>query len=261
MRVLFRTLSMLVLGIGLLAAESITVYSARHYGGDTDLFGAFTEATGIEVQVLEAKGSALLARIQHEGANCPADVLLTVDAGRLGAAADAGIFQPVRSERLEEHIPADWRHPLGHWFGYGKRARVVVYHPERVDPSRISTYRDLADERFRGRLVVRSSSNIYNQSLLAAMIARHGVAAAEAWAAGIVANMARPPQGNDRAQIKAVAAGEADVAIVNHYYHAKMLESDDPEQIAAAKAVAVHFPGQEDGSGAHLNISGAGLLT
>lgn len=244
------------------AQASITIYSARHYGGDADLFGAFEQATGIKVAVLEAKGGALLERIKREGANCPADILLTVDAARLGAADAAGVFQPTTSTTLEAAIPAPFRHPQGHWFGFGKRCRVIVYAPERVDPQDMATYRDLARPQFRGALVVRSSSNAYNQSLLAGLIARHGQDAARAWAAGVVANMARSPQGNDRAQIKAVASGEADLAIVNHYYYARMLVSEDASEAAAAQAVRIHFPGQgADSAGVHVNISGAGVLT
>jgi iron(III) transport system substrate-binding protein len=254
------TLLLICLG-GLAAQEQLTVYSARHYGGDADLFAAFERASGIKVQVLEAKSGALIERIQREAANCPADVLLTVDAAMLGAADAAGVFQALRSPALEAAIPTHLRHPEGHWFGFGKRFRVIAYAPERVDPATIRNYQDLAGPAFAGRIVVRSSGNEYNQSLLAALIERHGAEQAQAWAAGVLANLARPPQGNDRSQIKAVAAGEADLAIVNHYYYAGMLTSADAEEAAAAKAVKLHFPGQgENGSGAHVNISGAGLL-
>lgn len=255
--------TLLLLGIACLPAqETVTVYSARHYGGDADLFGAFEKQTGIAVEVLEDKGGALLEKIKREGANCPADVLITVDAARLGAADQAGVFQPVSAPELTSSIPASLRHPEGHWFGFGRRARITVIAPDRVDRSAINDYLDLADERFRGRIVVRSSGNVYNQSLLAGLIARHGEATAKQWAAGVLANMARAPQGNDRAQIKAVAAGQADIAIVNHYYYARMLNSDDPAEVAAAKKVVLHFPGQgADGHGAHVNISGAGVLT
>lgn len=241
-------------------SESITVYSARHYGGDADLFGAFTKETGISVNIVEAKGGALLEKIKAEGENCPADILLTVDAARLGAADNDGVFQAVKSEILNQRLPASMRHPEGHWFGFGRRARVTVIAPERVKPSDIENYDDLTDEKFKGRIVVRSSGNVYNQSLLADIIARQGAPAATDWAKGVLRNMARKPQGNDRAQIKAVAAGEADVAIVNHYYFARMVHSEDPAERAAAAKVSVHFPGQNDGSGVHVNISGAGLL-
>ena len=243
------------------AQETVTVYSARHYGGDADLFGAFTKATGIKVDILEAKGGALFEKIKNEGENCPADLLLTVDAARLGAAQSAGLFQAIHSDVLESALPSQMRHPEGYWYGLGKRARITVVAPERVDTSKIANYSDLADPQFKGRIVVRSSSNVYNQSLLADIIARHGTEKATAWAAGVLSNMARDPKGNDRAQIKAVAAGEADIAIVNHYYFAKMVNSSDPAEVEAAKKVAVHFVGQgEGGSGAHVNISGAGVL-
>jgi len=251
-----------VLGLGVVGqAQEITVYSARHYGGDADLFGAFEARTGIKVNVLEAEGGALLERIKHEGRNCPADILITVDAARLGAADAAGLFQPVDSDVLQQALPASLRHPEGHWFGFGKRSRVLVIAPERVDAAELGNYMDLAHPRFKGRIVVRSSDNVYNQSLFADMLVRHGEAKATAWARGVLANMARPPQGNDRAQIRAVASGEADIAIVNHYYYANMLDSQDPSEVAAARKVVVHFPGQgEGGDGAHLNISGAGVL-
>ena len=244
-----------------IAAESITVYSARHYGGDADLFGAFTEKTGIEVTVIEAKGGALLEKIKNEGENCPADILLTVDAARLGAAEEAGIFQPVISETLNAELPDQMRHPEGLWYGFGRRVRIAVIAPERVDPATLSSYEDLADPTHKDQIVVRTSSNVYNQSLMAAMISRMGEEDATAWAKGVVENMARSPQGNDRAQIRAVASGEADIAIVNHYYLAPMLASDDPAEREAAEKVQVRFLGQgEDGEGAHVNVSGAGLL-
>lgn len=245
----------------LLSAESITVYSSRHYGGDADLFGAFTRQTGIEVNVLEAKGDALLERIKHEGKNCPADVLITVDAARLGAAEQAGLFQPMVSEALTASLSEEMRHPEGLWYGLGRRVRIAVIAPDRVDTDKLSTYADLASPEFRDRIVVRSSSNVYNQSLLAALIARMGTEEAQQWAKGVLANMARNPQGNDRAQIRAVAAGEADVAIVNHYYLARMMASEDAAEKEASTKVAVHFLGQgENGGGAHVNVSGAGAL-
>lgn len=245
----------------LAAAETLNVYSSRHYGGDADLFGAFTAATGIEVNVVEAKGPALIARIRREGANCPADILITVDAGGLGAAVNAGILQGVESDALNAAIPADLRDAEGRWFAFGKRARIIAYNPATVSTDQLPmTYEDLATPTWRGRIAVRSSSNIYNQSLLASLIYHHGAAGAQAWAEGVVANMAREPQGNDRAQIRAVAAGEADIAIVNHYYYAKMLYSDNAEEVEVANQVAMHFLGQaEGGRGAHVNISGAGI--
>lgn len=260
MKISFTLFLCLLASLGF-AQDKVVVYSARHYGGDADLFGAFTKKTGIKVEVIEAKGGALLEKIKNEGKNSPADVLITVDAARLGAADAERIFQPVTSETLTSAIPEDFRHPQGHWFGFGKRVRVTVIAPDRVKPSDIPDYASLAQPEFRRRIVVRSSSNVYNQSLLADLIERMGEKEAQVWAAGIVRNMARRPKGNDRAQIKAVASGEADVAIVNHYYFARMLNSSDAEEVAAAKKVAVHFPGQgTNGDGVHVNISGAGLL-
>ncbi len=240
----------------------LNIYSARHYGGDADLFGAFEKQTGIKVKVIEAKDGALRERIRREGKGCPADVLIMVDAGNLGMADRDGMFQPTQSAALIEALPENLRHPQGHWFGFGKRSRIIIYHPGRVKAAELPTYQGLTDPKWKGRIVIRSSSNIYNQSLLAAMVARYGEQEAEAWARGVVANMARSPQGNDRAQIKAVASGEADLAVVNHYYYAKMLASSDPAEVKAANAVAIHFPDQgTDGKGAHTNISGAGVLT
>lgn len=246
--------------VQLLAAATVNVYSSRHYGGDTELYAAFTARTGIKVQVVEAKSGALIARVKAEGAGCPADLLILTDAGNLGQAAAGGLLQDYGSATVNQELPARFQHPDRLWVGLGRRHRIVFYHPERVAEAELPSYLGLADPKWRGRIVVRSSSNIYNQSLLASLIARHGAAKAEEWAAGVVANFARPPQGNDRAQIAAVAAGEADLAIANHYYYAKMLHSDDAAQVAAAKAVQPHFPAQGDGQpGAHTNITGAGI--
>ncbi|NET74237.1 MAG: extracellular solute-binding protein, partial [Sphaerospermopsis sp. SIO1G2] len=221
----------------------------------------FNAGFGCEVEVVEAKGGALLQRIQNEGEACPADVLITVDAGNLGLVDAAGLFQPVKSAAIEAAVPAQYRHANGNWVGYGIRSRVMVYNPKTVKVEDLpNSDIDLIDDKWRGRIAIRSSSNMYNQSLLASIIAAHGPEKARQWAAGMVQNFARQPQGNDRAQIKAVAAGEADIAVVNHYYVAKMIHSDDAEQTAAVAKVALHFPGQSDQSGAHANISGAGIL-
>ncbi|TVR45706.1 MAG: extracellular solute-binding protein [Planctomycetota bacterium] len=246
---------------GILPAAELNIYSARHYDDDRNLFEAFTEKTGIRVNLVEDSGDKLLARIRAEGRNSPADLFITVDAGRLAAADRMGIFQPVKSEVLESAIPEQLRHAEGHWFAFGKRYRIIVYAKDRVDPSELSTYEDLVHERWRGRILVRSSSNVYNQSLLAAMIATHGQAAAESWARGLVANFARAPQGGDRPQIAAVAAGAGDVAIVNHYYALQMRDSGDPAQEAVWGKIGLFFPNQGEGErGTHTNVSGAGLL-
>lgn len=241
------------------AQEVVNVYSARHYDSDYDLFTRFTEETGIQVNIIEAGADELIERIISEGQNSPADVLITVDAGRLWRADDAGLLAAVDSPALTEAIPANLRHPEGKWFGLTQRARGIVYSTERVDPSELSTYEDLASETWRGRLCVRSSTNIYNISLTAAIIANHGADAAQEWANGIAQNLARAPQGGDTDQIRAVAAGECDIALVNHYYLARLRDSSDPADQAVAEAVDIFFPNQ-DGRGTHVNISGAGVL-
>ena len=239
-------------------AGEVNVYSHRHYDTDQQLFDRFTEETGIQVNVVTASADELITRLETEGESSPADVLITVDAGRLHRALERGLLQPVRSPTLTGNVPAHLRHPEGYWYGLTQRARIVVYAEDRVDPSNLSTYAGLTDGRWDDRILIRSSSNVYNQSLLASLIAHLGEEQAEAWAAGIVENMAREPQGGDRDQIRAVAAGEGDLAVVNTYYLGRMLNSDDPQDRAAGEAVRVFFPNQ-DGRGAHVNVSGAGV--
>jgi iron(III) transport system substrate-binding protein len=240
------------------ASGVVNVYSHRHYEADRELFRRFTAATGIEVQVVTASADELITRLRNEGAASPADVLITVDAGRLHRAASEGLLQPVRTEALESNVPARFRDPAGHWYGLTQRARVLVYHRDRVDPSTLSGYGSLAAPEWRGRVLVRSSSNVYNQSLLAGLIARDGGESAERWAAGVVRNLARAPRGGDTDQLKLVAAGAGDVALVNTYYLARLAESSDPEDRRAAARLAVHFPDQA-GAGTHVNVSGAGV--
>jgi iron(III) transport system substrate-binding protein len=182
-----------------------------------------------------------------------------VDAGNLWRADEAGILDSVDSEVLTTAIPENLRHPEGKWFGLATRARVIVYNKETVSPEELSTYEDLASETWQGRLCIRSSTNIYNQSLLASIIASDGEEAAETWAQGIVNNMAREPEGGDTDQIKAVAAGECDVAVSNHYYLARLLASEDPADQEVANAVGIFFPNQDD-RGTHVNISGAAVV-
>jgi len=245
-------------GAATAAAQEVNVYSARHYDTDNALYERFTEETGIAVNVIEGGSDELIERIRAEGVNSPADVLITVDAGRLWRAEEAGVFQPVSSERLDDRVPEHLRHPDGLWYGLTKRARVIYYNREDGAPEGVETYEDLAT--FDGTVCIRSSSNIYNQSLLASMIAAHGAEAAEDWAAGVVDNFARPPAGNDRAQIRGVAAGECTVAVANTYYIGHMLsEGADPADAEAAPLVDFLFPNQ-DGRGTHVNISGAGVV-
>jgi iron(III) transport system substrate-binding protein len=253
----------IVFAFALLASASaqgvVNVYSARHYDSDQTLFDLFTAQTGIEVNLIEAGADELIERIRSEGANSPADVIVTVDAGRLWRADEAGLLASVDSDALEAAIPASLRHPEGHWFGYSQRARGLVYSLDRVDPADLSTYEDLADEAWRDRVCIRSSTNIYNISLTASIIATAGVDAAQAWADGLATNLARNPQGGDTDQIRAVAAGEGDVAIVNHYYLARLIASSDAGDQAVAAAVGWFFPNQDD-RGTHVNVSGAGVV-
>jgi iron(III) transport system substrate-binding protein len=241
------------------AAQEVNLYSSRHYDTDVALYDAFTEQTGIAVNLIEGDADQLIERIKAEGRNSPADLLITVDAGRLWRADEAGLLQPVSSTVLEERIPAELRHPEGKWFGLSQRLRGVVYAKDRVDPSEITSYEDLAEPEWQGRICIRSSTNVYNQSLVASMIEADGVEATEAWAQKLVDNLARPPQGGDTDQIKAVAAGECDLAVVNHYYFVRLIEAETAEDRALADQVGIVFPNQ-DGRGAHANVSGAGVV-
>jgi iron(III) transport system substrate-binding protein len=240
------------------AGEEVNIYSSRHYDTDQQLWDGFTKKTGIEVNLIEGDADQLIERIKAEGRNSPADILITVDAGRLWRAEQAGILQPVKSKILEERIPANLRHPEGLWFGVSKRVRIIIYAKDRVQPGAIKTYEELADPKWRGRICMRSSTNVYNQSLVASMIAADGLEATEQWAKGLVANFARPPQGADTDQIRAVAAGECDISVVNHYYLVRLIESDDEDDRAVAAKIGIVFPNQA-GRGAEANISGAGV--
>ena len=240
------------------AAGEVNVYSARHYDTDLALYERFTEQTGIDVNLIEGNSDGLIERIGNEGELSPADMLITVDAGRLWRAQQQGVFQPVASELLNERVPAHLREPGGHWFGLSKRVRVVVYNKAAGLPDGLADYEDLADERLRDKVCMRSSGNIYNLSLLGSLVEHHGEEAAEAWAKGVVANFHRSPQGNDTAQLRAVAAGECGVSVANTYYIGRLLGSGDADDRAVADAVGVLFPNQDD-RGAHVNISGAGV--
>ncbi|MGS2744833.1 Fe(3+) ABC transporter substrate-binding protein [Halomonas sp. LS-001] len=240
-------------------ADEVNVYSARHYDSDEALYQAFTDETGIEVNVIEGDSDQLIERIQREGIASPADIMMTVDAGRLWRAEQEGIFQSVDSEVLNERLPESMRHPEGKWFGFSQRTRVIYYNRENFDPSQISSYEDLADPQFEGQVCIRSSNNIYNQSLLASLIEHHGEEGAQEWAEGVVNNMARDPEGGDTDQIRGVASGECDLAVGNHYYYVRLLHSDDDADREAARKVGIIFPNQE-GRGTHVNVGGAGLV-
>lgn len=236
----------------------VNIYSSRHYDTDLALYDDFTAQTWIKVNRIEAGADALIERVVSEGEYSPADILITVDAGRLWRAEEAGILAPVQSKLLEERLPDHLRHPDGLWFGLSKRARIVIYNKKQGRPANLNNYGDLANPEHKNEICVRSSSNIYNISLLSAIIAHEGVEKAEQWTKGVVANFARPPQGNDTSQISAVASGECRISIVNSYYLARFADGDDQAKKEFAE-IGIIFPDQET-RGTHVNISGAGLL-
>ena len=243
------------------AAEEpvLNLYSARHYQTDEALYDNFTKATGIRINRIEAGDEQLVERLKNEGAGSPADVLLIVDAARLWQAQQLGLFQPVASAVLNERIPEKYRDPAGNWFGLSYRARVIVYNKAMADRADAATYDALAGPRNKGKVCTRSGSHPYNLSLIASQIAHLGEAKAEAWAKGVVANMARMPKGGDTDQIKAVAAGECAVALTNSYYYARLMRSTQPADREVVAKTALVFPDQE-GFGTHVNVSGAGVL-
>lgn len=236
----------------------VNLYTDRHYESDDALYQKFTDQTGIKVNVVKGKPDELLERLKTEGADSEADLLVLADAGKLHQAKIAELLQTASSETLNTNIPEKFRDRDGQWYGMTKRARVIIYSKERVNPTDLSTYADLTETRWEKRVLIRSSENVYNQSLLASFIELNGTDAAKAWAAGIVKNMARDPEGGDRDQAKAIVAGLGDVAVMNTYYFGQMLNSSDEEEKKVAEALGVFFPDQ-DGSGTHVNISGIGL--
>jgi iron(III) transport system substrate-binding protein len=240
------------------AAGEVNLYSARHYDSDLPLYERFTAETGIKINRIEGKADELVARMKSEGASSPADLFITADAGALWRAQQAGLFQPVQSEALTAAVPANLREPGGNYYGVSKRARVVAYDPAKVKAEEVDTYEELASPRFRGKLCVRSSDNVYNLSLMGALIQAWGEPKAEEWARGIVANLARQPEGGDRDQIKAVGAGLCEVAITNSYYFIRMATGEDQADRAVAGKLRLAFPSL-DGQGSHVNISGAGV--
>ncbi len=243
------------------AAQSggeVNLYTSRHYDSDTALYERFERETGIKVNRIEGNADQLIARMRAEGAQSPADLFITADAGALWRAQQAGLFQPVQSAALGERVPENLREPAGNWYGFSRRARVVAYDQNKVRPEEVDTYEELASPRFRGKLCVRSSDNVYNLSLMGALIEAWGEQKAEQWARGIVANMARPPEGGDRDQIRAVGAGQCEVAITNSYYYIRMANGEDANDRAITQRVKLAFPSL-DGQGAHVNISGGGV--
>ena len=239
-------------------AQEVNLYTARHYDSDQALYDRFTEETGIKINRIEGRADELVARMTSEGANSPADLFITADAGALWRAQQAGLFQPIESETLGGRIPANLREPGGHWYGFMRRARVVAYDSTKVRPEEVDDYAKLATPRFKGRICVRSSDSVYNLSLVGALIEAWGAEKAGEWVEGIVANMARPPEGGDRDQIRAVNAGVCEVAITNSYYYIRMATGDDADDRAVTDKVKLAFPSL-DGQGAHVNISGGGV--
>lgn len=239
-------------------ASEVNVYSARHYPSDLQLFDLFTKETGIAVNLISGTGAELMERIKLEGEESPCDIFITVDAGNLWRAQDEGVYQAVSSPNLEQHIPANMREPSGLWYSFAKRARVFVYDTAKVKAEDLSTYEDLSSDKWKGRVLIRSSNNIYNQSLVASIIENDGAEKTEAWCKGIVANMARPPKGGDIDQINALVAGEGDLAVSNTYYFARMLSGDDEALKAKLASCKIFFPNQND-RGTHVNVSGAGV--
>ncbi len=236
----------------------LNLYSSRHYQTDEALYENFAKKTGIKVNRIEAGEDPLIERMKNEGTRSPADVLVTVDAGRLWRAEQAGLLQPVRSKALDAAIPAELRHPDGLWYAFSVRARPIFYLKGAVNPAHLRDYEDLANPKLKGKVCVRSSSNIYNLSLMSSMIASVGPEKAEAWAKGVVANMARTPKGGDTDQLTALAAGECQVALANTYYYVRLMKSAKPEERAVAEKIGVVFPNQSN-RGAHVNVSGAGV--
>lgn len=249
----------MVLGAAAAQAQELNIYSSRHYDTDQALYDNFTDQTGITINLIEAGADELIERLVAEGANSPADLLITVDAGRLWRADQAGLLQPVDSDVLDERIPEHLQHPDNHWFGFSKRARVIVYNVADGAPEGLENYEDLADPAYEGMICIRSSSNIYNISLMSALLESVGPEAAQEWAEGVVANMARDPEGNDTAQLRAVAAGECALGVSNTYYVGRLLASDDADDRAVGEQLGIIFPNQ-DNRGTHVNISGAGVL-
>lgn len=261
-----RVILPLLLAAGLAApalaqTQQVNVYSARHYDTDRQLYDAFTRETGIRVRLIEGDADQLMARIAAEGANSPADVFITVDAARIARAQEAGLFAPHGSAQIAARVPEGLRSADGTWFAISQRARVLMYDRNRGAPEGLARYEDLADPRFRGQICVRAANHPYNVSLAASILAADGAEGTEAWARGVTANLARPPQGGDRDQFRAIPSGQCRIAIANTYYLAAIGASERPDDQALFRRIGVIFPNQGVGDrGTHVNISGAGLV-
>ena len=239
-------------------SKEITIYTHRHYDSDKTIIANFEKETGIKVNVVKAKADELLQKLEAEGKQSPADLLLTIDAGRLVRAKQKDLLQSAQSEIIEKSVPENLRDEENFWFSLTKRARIIVYDKNKVNPEDLSTYEDLTNPKWNGKVLIRSSSNIYNQSLLASIIANNGQDSAKQWAEGLVQNMARKPKGNDRDQVKAILAGEGEIGIINTYYLGKLINSKDSLEVEAGNSVGVFFLNQKD-RGAHINVSGIGV--
>ncbi len=237
----------------------LNLYSARHYSTDEALYSNFTKATGIRINRIEGGEDQLFQRIKNEGANSPADVFLTVDAGRLWLVEQEGLFAPIQSRVLNERIPAQYRLANGSWYGFSTRARVIAVDKTKIKPGEITTYEDLANPKWKGQICTRSGSHVYMLSLLSSIIEHSGPAKAEEWARGVVANLARQPKGGDTDQIRAVAAGECSIALTNTYYMPRLMKSNKPEDRAVMNNIMVIWP-NTNGRGVHMNVSGGGVL-
>lgn len=242
----------LAISLPVYAADTVTLYSARKEHLIKPMFDAYTEKTGVQIRYITDKAGPLLARLKAEGANTPAEILMTVDAGNLWQAAESGVLSPIESETLNKNVPAHLRDPNNRWYGLSIRARTIVYSTDRVKPEDLTTYEDLADPKWKGRLCLRTSKKVYNQSLVAMMIAHHGEEKTRKIIEGWVANLATQPFSNDTKTMQAIAAGQCDVGIVNTYYFGRLQEQDPGIKLA------LFWPNQ-DSTGVHINISGAGI--
>ncbi len=241
-------------------SNEVNLYSQRHYSVDKLQYENFTKLTGIKVNVIKANADELIERMKNEGDNSPADLFVSVDAGKLQKGADLGLFQKINNSKITSNVSENLRDKNDFWIPITYRARILVYSKDRVQKEDLSTYEDLVNEKWKSRILVRSSSNAYNQALMSSLIANLGSDAATKWSEGIINNFARDPKGNDRDQVKAIAAGQGDVAIVNSYYIGLLLSSEKEEEIKAGNSVSVFFPNQGEGQrGSHINISGIGL--
>lgn len=241
-------------------SNEVNLYSQRHYAVDELQYKNFTKLTGIKVNVVKANADELIERLKNEGENSPADLFITVDAGKLQKAAEFELLQKVNNKIINNNVSNDLKDKNSFWVPITYRARIVVYSNDRVQKSELSTYEDLANAKWKNRILVRSSSNAYNQALMSSLVANLGSDMASNWSEGIVKNFARDPKGNDRDQVKAIAAGQGDLAIVNSYYIGLLLSSKNEEEINAGKSVSVFFPNQgKNERGSHINVSGIGL--